>query len=140
MRKGWNKTTLSGAIADCHDEIYELSESMREAFEGTPEVFKETKSREIAADKLEAAHNLLHRHDIPKGLHDEEVEWMEMSKGSASKLLRPTRRDNVVRCLQACVRRPTTVPQDDDVAKLKNKWQRAIDILRGVHFPGMRVR
>ena len=143
MIKGRRKVTLSSAIDECEQEVYQLSEEMHEAFEGTPEVFQDTagRPREEAADRLQVAYDfLLGSGDLPKGLRNEEVQWTEMLAGTDGKIFRPARRDNVVRCLQACVSLLATVPETDETTKLKTNWQHAIDILRTVYFPGMTAR
>ena len=136
------KAILSNAIEECDQEINELSEEMRGAFEGTPEVFQDTagRPREEAADRLEVAHDFLSGSDIPRSLRDEQVEWHEMRAGRNGKIFRPARRDNVVRCLEACVRLLTMRPETEEITKLKTNWQYAIDVLRAVYFPGMTAR
>ncbi|MGD0025157.1 MAG: hypothetical protein ABSC37_11130 [Xanthobacteraceae bacterium] len=139
MRKGKDSATLTDAISQAQEELDTLSDEMREAFDATPEHFKDShKSREDAADYLRVAHDiLLNYNDVSKAFRDEEVEWRIMCAGKNGKLYRPARRDNIVRCLEACVVRPGSLPQDGDIAKLKREWERAINVLRGVHFPGM---
>jgi hypothetical protein len=143
MTKRKNRVMLSSAIDECQQEVHELSEEMREAFEGTPEVFQDTagRPREEAADRLEVAYDFLRSCDgIPEALRNEEVEWIEMRAGTNGKIFRPARRDNVVRCLQSCVWLLSAAWQNDETTKLKTDWQHAIDILRTVYFPGMTAR
>jgi hypothetical protein len=55
MRKSTNENKLSDAIAEAYFEISALAEEMQEAFDSTPEQFKENSGRrEEAAHWLEA--------------------------------------------------------------------------------------
>lgn len=141
MRKDKDRATLTDAISEAR-ELDALSDEMQEAFDGTPEHFKDShKSREDAANYLRVAYDIWsNSNDLPKAIRDEEVEWRIMRAGKDGKLFRPARCKNVVRCLQACVVRLGTLPPDGDIGKLKREWERAIDVLRGVHFPGMNAR
>lgn len=139
MKKVWCETNLSDAIGECQREISELADDMRNAFECTPEVFKDTTGlpREEAADDLEIASDMLSEYDIPTALKNEEVYWWEMRAGRDGRLFRPARRDNVVRCLQACVSRLLKEPQEAEIVDVISKWRAAINWLEAVYFPGM---
>ncbi len=142
MREEWRQNTLAGAIEDCQSAANELYEDMRDVFDRTPDVFKDTtgRPRELAADNLELASDLLMGVNIPIELQDEEVKWLKMRAGKNRQLFRPAQRNNVVRCLQACVARLSAVTQDDDISKAKDDVQGAVDILNAVYFPGMTGR
>ncbi len=133
---------MASAISEVGYQVYELAEEMREAFEDTPEVFQSTtgKPREEAADDLERANDILMGFDLPEHLRDEEIVWMEMRAGKTRRLFRRVRRDNVVRCLRACVARLSAVSQDDDITERRKELQRVIDLLDAVFFPGMTGR
>jgi hypothetical protein len=136
------RSTLKYAIEEGGYQLSELSDEMREAFEGTPEVFQGTtgRPREVAADNLEVAYDLLLGCNVPEELRDEDVEWIELRAGKNRRLYRPARRDNVVSCLRACIAQLATVSQDDEISKLKNELQTVVDILDAVFFPGMTGR
>ncbi len=141
MRKGRERATLSDAISEAKDQLYTLSDEMRDMFERTPPHFQDSnKVREEAADDLQIAHDLLGRFDVPKKYCDEEIGWRVMRAGTDGKFNRSAQRNNVVRCLQACAVRLGTLPQDDDdIPKFKAECERAIGLLRGIRFLGMRT-
>ena len=128
------RPALFDAIRESHDEASTLADEMRNASESMPEQLGRTHAR--AADSLEIASEHLCDDDVPKELRDQKVEWTEM-RGNGS---RSARRDNVVRCLRACVECLATAPQDHGMGTLRTKWEIAINRLDYAVFPGMRGR
>ena len=126
------------AISEAFGEVQALSDEMQEAFDGTPEPFRESSgaSREAAASALAAACSYPF---VPKMVGDIQVSWIEMHKGKDGKLFRSARRDNIVRCLRSCLAKLPVHP-DEDTSQLKQELQTAITILGNVYFPGMSGR
>lgn len=138
MRKAWTSNSIEGALDEAYQSASELCEEMRDAFDNTPEQFKSNSGRfrEIAADDLDS---LLHP-SIPPGIAGDahHVTWLEMLKGKDGKLFRPARRDNVVRCLEACLYYASTESDDSDaMQKFRTDLKIDISILRSIRFPGM---
>jgi hypothetical protein len=75
MRKHWTGGSISYAFDNAYSEVSSLAEEMREAFENTPEQFKDNsgREREITAEWLEA---MLHP-SIPSSIAGEGhwIEW-----------------------------------------------------------------
>jgi hypothetical protein len=141
MRKAWIGNFLSDAFDDAYFEVSQLGDEMREAFEGTPEQFKENsgREREIAADILEA----VFQPSIPSSIAGKGhyIEWTEMRKGKDGKLFRPARRDNVIRCLNAGLIYASRVSDDSrDMIQFIEGTKIDIHNLETIHFPGMSGR
>jgi len=141
MRKCWSENSISDGLTEAYHEISVLAEEMREAFESTPEQFKENsgKEREIAADILESVFDPT----VPACISGEQhwIRWLEMRAGKDGKLFRPARRDNVVRCLEAGLAYAARV-EDDSSEMVQFIKDIKIDInnLQCIHFPGMSGR
>lgn len=139
MKKSRTRNLLSEAFDDAYCEAFQLGEEMREAFDATPEQFKDNsgKEREVAADILEA----MLQPSVPDSIALEEIEWIEMRKGKDGKLFRPARRDNILRCLRAGLMR-ASMASDDSRAMTLFVSDTKIDIqnLERIRFPGMSGR
>ena len=140
MRKSRNEKQLSDAISDAYLEISNLAEEMREAFDNTPEQFKDNsgRSREEAADWLEAVLEPRLPQELNRG--DHWIEWPEMARGKDGRLFRPARRDNVVNCLNACLAYISRFPETDELKMAKHHLETTIHNLKSITFPGMTGR
>jgi hypothetical protein len=139
MRSHWTENLISDAFTDAYFEISQLAEEMREAFDSTPEQFKENsgKDREIAADILEA----VFQPSVPASIAKHDIGWLEMRKGKDGKLFRPARRDNAVRCLRAGLAYASRVSDDSrDMIQFIENTKIDIHNLETIHFPGMSGR
>ena len=53
MRKTWSSGTLADAVSEAQEEVNELADGMRDAFDGLPDSLKEYhRRREAAADQF----------------------------------------------------------------------------------------
>jgi hypothetical protein len=139
MRRSWAENFISDAFVDAYFEISQLANEMREAFDSTPEQFKENsgKDREIAADILEA----VFQPGVPASIAKHHIGWFEMRKGKDRKLFRPARRDNAVRCLKAGLAYASRVSDDSrDMVQFIESTKIDIHNLETIHFPGMSGR
>ena len=139
MRKTRTGNTIADAIDEALFEVSALADEME--VDGTPESLKNSttgQSREAAAFALKVSKSGLFF--VPESLRKNWVEWTEMVPGKDGKLFRPARRDNIVRCLQACTTSLSSVPTNDDTTKLNSELNNSVAKLRGVHFPGMSGR
>jgi hypothetical protein len=141
VRKSWTENTVSEALFDAYFEISQLADEMREAFENTPEQFKENsgREREVAADWLEA----VSQPDVPPRIAGKEhwIKWLEMRPGKDGRLFRPARRDNAVRCLAAALSYAVNVNDDSpDIVKFIQGIKTDIHNLETILFPGMSGR
>ncbi|WP_334500354.1 hypothetical protein [Bradyrhizobium sp. AZCC 1678] len=132
---------MSEALFDAYFEISQLGDEMREAFDSTPEQFKENsgKEREVAADWLEA----VLQPAVPPSIAGKEhwIEWLEMRPGKDGKLFRPARRDNAVRCLKAALAYAARVHDDSlDMKRFIDDTKIDAHNLETIHFPGMSGR
>jgi len=139
MRQNWTEAYLAHAIRWACYEVDDLAEEMAEAFDAMPDFFQEYHyRRESAADRLREAAATLATLSAPDGFSQRLVEWMEMVPGKDGKIFRPQRRDNVVRCLEACVQLLAHSTDDNNgVLELNDDLQEIIDLLAPIEFPGM---
>lgn len=141
MRESRTGNSFREAVEDAYSEVADLADSMRAAFEGTPEQFRGNsgRGREVAADILAA----VLQPSVPSELStkDHHIEWIEKSAGKDGKLSRPAKRDNVVRCLEAALHYVSNA--DDEKVNFSN-FSRDLEIdihnLKTIDFPGMRGR
>lgn len=140
MRKSKNGNQLSDAISDAYSEISNLAEEMREAFDNTPEQFKDNsgRSREEAADWLEVVLEPTLPRELIRG--DHWIEWPEMVRGKDGRLFRPARRNNAVNCLSACLAYISRFPETDELKAAKQNLEITIHNLKSITFPGMTGR
>lgn len=141
VKKSLSGNSLSKAFDDAYFEISILAEEMREAFDNTPDQFKENSGNErgITADYLEA----MLQPSVPARVAGDEhhIEWLEMIKGKDGRLFRPARRDNVVRCLEAGILYASKISDGDpDIARFVEGTKIDIHNLKSLHFPGMSGR
>jgi hypothetical protein len=140
MRKSTSENKLCDAITDAYQEISTLAEEMQEAFEATPEQFKENsgRSREQAAHWLEAVLEPRLPPDFCSDVHW--VKWREMVAGKDGRIFRPARRNNVVNCLRACLAYITKFPETEELKSAKQSLEITIHNLESIFFPGMTGR
>jgi hypothetical protein len=140
MRKGTNENKLSDAITEAYFEISALAEEMQEAFNNTPEQFKENsgRSREEAAHWLEA----VLEPQLPAELAGDShwVKWPEMVAGKDRRIFRPARRNNIVNCLRSCLAYISKFPETDELKSAKQSLEITIHNLESIFFPGMTGR
>ena len=124
--------SLADAISTAYNQIGELGFEMEEQYDNAPEFAKDTyanECRRIAAFILGGLDEPL----VPPSLRGAgHLVWWQEKRGNT----RPIRRDNIVRCLRACIRHLSDVSSDESVA-LKEALQKAIDELKEVKFPSM---
>lgn len=134
------EATITDAIEEAYEVIFELAEQMREAYEALPEGLKDYHvRRREAAELLEIASDTLSGlapDNIKEPKH--RVRWIAMRPGKDGKIHRPARRDNVVKSLQACIFRLAELQhEEDDALRLIGELKRIRDILKSAEFPGM---
>jgi hypothetical protein len=141
MRQSWVENTISDGFSEAYYEISVLADEMREAFENTPEQFKENsgKEREAAADILEAVFSPSIPSEISGNQHW--IQWMEMRPGKDRKMFRPARRDNALRCLKAGLSYATKFADGNPkIVQFVELLKIDIHNLETIHFPGMAGR
>jgi hypothetical protein len=141
MRQSWTENTISEGFSEAYFEISILADEMREAFENTPEQFKENsgKDREVAADTLESVINP----SLPVEISGKEhwIGWIEKRPGKDGKMFRPARRDNAVICLKAGLAYAIKFADSNPkVAQFVELLKIDIHNLETIHFPGMAGR
>jgi hypothetical protein len=141
MKKSWVESSPIRALDQAYQEISELGDEMREAFEATPEQFKNSigVARENAADILEA----VQRPPIPVSIDGDqhEISWLEMRRGKDGKLTRSARRDNVVRCLKAVLVYASQMSDESrEMVTFLKDLEVDIHNLETIDFPGMSGR
>jgi hypothetical protein len=111
---------------------------MLQAFCALPDYFQIYHyRRESASDRLQDAAHELETLSVSDALGQQLVEWMEMVPDKDGKIFRPQRRDNVVRCLEACIQLLAPSADDNDVLKLKDELRGMVELLASIEFPGM---
>jgi hypothetical protein len=140
MLKSANENTLSDAISEAYFEISTLAEEMQDAFDNTPEQFKENsgRSREEAAHWLEAVLEPRLPADLTGNSHW--VKWSEMVAGKDRRIFRPARRNNIVNCLKSCLAYISKYPETEELKSAKQSLEITIDNLESIFFPGMTGR
>ncbi|MGD9767393.1 MAG: hypothetical protein AB7U62_07085, partial [Pseudolabrys sp.] len=94
------RNSLSEAVRQAFDKIGTLAFEMDQVSENTREFFEGT---EIARRRSDAAVALecIKEPKVPRSMADDLVQWSERKSDKT----RPERRDNIVRCLNACISR-----------------------------------
>jgi len=138
------KASLTDVLSEAFEELAELGNEMREAFDATPESLQQSgvgQAREAAADALEC----IEAPDVPAELAGVQVTWSDVRRPRSRYVSRAMRRDDATAILTACVSALSEIadnesnPQDlrDEASNLCAEIEGARDEADYVDFPSM---